>query len=100
MAAFGNVRLDRRGVGSVLKSDAVGRAIDALAEDVADNVRSQGLTVSDGSDLPVTVTPHTTDRRAASVALAHPAGIAMQAKYGALTKAASDAGLEVKGGEA
>jgi hypothetical protein len=39
----------------------------------------------------------TTDRAHAEVILAHPAGIAVQAKHGALTKAASQAGLEVKG---
>ena len=32
-----------------------------------------------------------------SVTLAHPAGLAVQAKHGALSKAAGDAGLEVGG---
>lgn len=92
------VRLDRRGVGAVLKSSGVRREVDALAETVADNVRAQGLTVSDGSELPVTVSSYTTDRAAAAVTITHAAGIAMQAKHGVLTKAAAAAGLEVKGG--
>ncbi len=93
------VRLNRPGVSAVLRSAKTRSVIDALAEKVADNVRGQGLIVTSGAALPVTVSHYTTDRAAAAVVLAHPAGIGMQAKHGALTKAAADAGLEVRGGE-
>lgn len=63
---------------------------------IADNVRAQGITVNDltpGTSyeiaLPVTVQDDGT------VTIDHPAGIAVQAKHGALTKAASAAGLRV-----
>ena len=91
------VRLDSNGIGDLLKSSAMRSAVDKAANAVAENARDQGHTVESGEALPVTVTSYTTDRAAASVALAHPAGVAMQAKYGVLTKAASDAGMEVKG---
>lgn len=97
------VRLDSRGIAALLKSAPIDAAAKAAAEAVADNVRDQGITVGDkdgGSheyDLPVKVFPHTTDRAHVVVALAHPAGLAVQAKHGALTKAAAQAGLDVKG---
>lgn len=94
------VRLNHAGVAAILKSAAAHAAVDKLAEQVADNARSQGRKVASGEDLPVEVTSYTTDRASASVTLAHPAGIAMQAKYGVLTRAAAEAGLEVKGGNA
>jgi hypothetical protein len=44
----------------------------------------------------VRVDSYETDRARAEVWLAHPSGLAVQAKHGLLTKAASEAGLEVK----
>lgn len=73
------------------------------AEAVADNVRSQGIRVGDqdgGSyevPLPVAVSMYETDRAHAVVVLEHAAGDAVQAKHGALTKAAAEAGLDVRG---
>lgn len=93
------VRLDRGGIQSLLKSGEMTALVADAAEAVASQVRSQGIRV-DGVpgdyELPVTVTEYTTDRAAASVALAHPSGIAVQAKHGALTKAASAEGLQVR----
>jgi hypothetical protein len=100
MAGF-DVKLNHSGVSAILKSSEVAAMVTAAAEEIADNVRAQGIVVGafsggDGDiELPVEVTPHTTDRARASVTLAHPAGIAVQAKHGALTKAASAAGVEV-----
>jgi hypothetical protein len=105
MARRGVVRLNSVGVAAVLRSDAMHRAVEDAAEAVADNVRAQGITVGDkdgGSHeyaLPVTVRMSTTDRAHANVTLAHPAGQAVQAKHGSLTKAAAQAGLDVKGSE-
>lgn len=93
------LKLDSGEILDVAKSSAMRREIKALAEQVADNVRSQGIMVEgEPGDiaLPVTVTEQTTDRARASVALAHPSGQAVQAKHGALTKAAAQAGLQVK----
>jgi hypothetical protein len=77
-------------------------ATKAAAEKVADGVRSQNIRVGDKDggpherDLPVKVTMSTTDRAHANVTITHPAGQAVQAKHGALTKAAAQAGLDVR----
>ena len=96
------VRLDHVGIAKLLKSSDMERAVRAKAEQVADAVRSRGYRVGGFGkgggtmDLPVRVIYRETDRARAVVALAHPAGDAVQAKHGALTKAAAQAGLEVK----
>lgn len=79
--------LDYEAVGRILK-DTVRPLVTRVAAQVAANVD-----VPDG--VPVTVRPYTTDRAAAAVTIAHPSGVAEQAKNGALTKAAAAAGLEV-----
>jgi hypothetical protein len=90
------------GVAAVLKSRGVVAATKAAAEAIAQNVRDMKITVGDKDGgkheypLPVTVKMVTTDRAHAIVALAHPAGEAVQAKHGALTKAAAQAGLSVR----
>lgn len=93
------VRLSSRGIAEIAKSREVRREVTELAERVADNVRAQGIRV-EGSPgdvaLPIEVTSYTTDRARSSVTIKHPAGQAVQAKHGALTKAAAAAGLEVK----
>lgn len=89
------VRLDRKGMAEILRSTGVRREIDATAEMIAENVRKQNRKVESGEDLPVDVVSYTTDRAAAAVRINHPSGIGMQAKYGVLTKAAAEAGLEV-----
>jgi hypothetical protein len=97
-----NVKLNHAGVAAILKSGEMAALVSGAAEEIANNVRAQGQKVGafeggEGEiDLPVTVTPYTTDRAAASVALAHPAGIAVQAKHGVLTRAAAAAGLDVR----
>lgn len=83
------ITLDHDGVGQVLRSGEVRAAVSALARTVAGNVVSH--------DRPVEVYDHVTDRAHSNVVIAHPAGMAMQAKYGTLTRAAAAAGLEVHG---
>lgn len=79
------------------------RATQEAAEAVAEAVRAQNIKVGDKDggrheyDLPVEVEMTTTDRAHAWVTLAHPSGQAVQAKHGALTKAAAQSGLDVKG---
>ena len=98
------VRLNNAGIRSLLKSGPMLLTVKKAADDVAENVRDMGIQVGDRDggprevDLPVTVRVGTTDRAHASVTLAHPAGRAVQAKHGALTKAAARAGLKVRGG--
>lgn len=97
------VKLDSRGIRAILESSAMHRATQDAAEKVADAVRAQNIKVGDKDggrhevDLPVTVEMTTTDRAHAWVTLAHPSGQAVQAKHGALTKAAGRSGLDVKG---
>lgn len=97
------IKLNHEGIAAILKSPAMVAATKAAAEAVAANVRDMNITVGDVDggkheiDLPVRVDMHTTDRAHANVSLAHPAGEAVQAKHGALTKAAAQAGLDVTG---
>lgn len=99
-----HIRLNHKGIEQILKSAPMAAAVKGAAEAIAENVRAQGIKVGDvekgpGShdvDLPVTVTMVTTDRAHGIVALAHPAGDAVQAKHGALTKAAKQVGLDVR----
>lgn len=96
------VRLDFRGVGDVLKSREMTAVVEAAGEAVASNVKAQGIRVGDRDgrprevDMPVDVQMQETDRAVAVVAINHPSGEAVQAKHGALTKAAAEAGLEVR----
>lgn len=101
--ARNRVRLNSRGIQSVLTSTLMHRAVQGVAESVADNVKAMDIRVGDrdgGSherELPVDVSVTTTDRAHARVTITHPAGAAVQAKHGALTKAAGQAGLDVRG---
>lgn len=90
-------RLDRSGLKQLLRSQQLGSEVTQLANRVAANVRAAGQKVEHGEvEIPVVVDEYTTDREAASVTLAHPAGLAVQAKHGLLTKAAAAVGLEVR----
>lgn len=83
------VTLDHDGIEEMLKSAEVAAAVHELAQQVAANVQG----VPDGAE--VVVDDYETDRAASSVTIKHAAGLALQAKYGTLTQAASAAGLEV-----
>jgi hypothetical protein len=97
------IRLNQRGIEAIAKGAEMRALVEKAAEEIARNVRAQGIKVGDRDggpleyELPVKVKVTTTDRAHASVILAHPAGIAVQAKHGALTRAAASAGLEVSG---
>ncbi|MDV6271102.1 hypothetical protein [Rhodococcus globerulus] len=82
-------KLDHEGVRQILKSPEAQAACMELAKQVAGNV-----SVRDGVD--VLVRPYNSDRAGAQVIIAHPGGLGMQAKYGALTRAAASVGLSVK----
>lgn len=100
-----DIRLNHKGIGRVLRSDEVGEAVRGAAETVASNAASAGYTVYD-IDIAgkavikpladyVRVFTYETDREAAAVTLAHPAGVGMQATHGVLTAAAVATGLDV-----
>lgn len=97
------IKPDHRGIAALLKSSEMESAVKEATEAVAENVRAMGIRVGDRdggpheTDLPVTTLMVTTDRAHGIVALAHASGDAVQAKYGALTKAAAEAGLDVSG---
>lgn len=89
------------GFAEIIKSAGVRAAVEAAANAVAGNVSGQGLVASSkayesGPEIVGVVEMSTTDRPNAHVTIKHPAGLAMQAKHGVLTKAASSAGLEVR----
>lgn len=104
------VKLDLRGMEAIAKGAQVSAAVKDAAEAVKANVEAMNIGVGDKDggaheyDLPVKVYgPDDTDdmryfdRAAARVVLAHASGEAVQAKHGALTKAAAEAGLKVRG---
>lgn len=96
------INVDHAALGRIV-SGADGRAAARrAAEKVADAARSEHITVGDlvedgvGVDIDLPVKVYGTDD-GARVVLAHPAGIAVQAKHGTLTRAASSVGLKVQG---
>lgn len=62
----------------------------------AANKIAAAVDVGSVTDAQVTVKMYETDRAHAIVAIAHPAGIAMEAKHGTLRKAAASQGFEVR----
>lgn len=85
-----SIKLDYRAIGRILREEMRG-PVDAAARDIAARVDVGSVTEAE-----VTVRPYTTDRAAAAVSIAHPAGLAIEAKHGALKKAAASVGLEVR----
>ena len=89
------VRLDRLGMSMMLKQSEVRSEVTSLAEAVGNSARAnEGVTKHSAE---IKVEHYTTDRAASAVLIKHPIGMGIQAKYGALTQAASAQGLEVKG---
>ena len=89
------VRLDRVGMSIMLKQSEVRSEVTAVAEAVGNSARSnEGVTKHEAE---IKVEHYTTDRAASAVLIKHPIGMGIQAKYGALTQAASAQGLTVKG---
>lgn len=96
------VRTNPAGLKAALTGPAMKTVLRQIADQVAGNVRSQGIKVGDVNggpdevDLPV-ISGLSNDELAGIVTLAHPAGMAVQAKHGTLTKAAAQAGLKIRG---
>ena len=85
------IDLDYDAIGQILKVTCA-RPINQIATSVAATVAGDGNLPDNAR---VTVKQFTTDRAIAVVMLSHPAAVALQAKYGVLTKAAAAEGLEV-----
>lgn len=83
------IKLDYEAIGRVL-TGTLRPVVTRAAANVA--ARAKGLV---DKDVPVRVRPYTTDRAASAVVIAHPSGVALQAKAGVLTRAAAAEGLEV-----
>lgn len=88
MAKAPGIRLDKKGIGQVLKN--YGPMATAAANEVADKIRQ------DYPDLEVDVESYTTDRGAASVMVKDEQAMELQLSDGLITKAAGMIGLEVK----
>lgn len=85
------LELDRAGIRQVLQSPEVRAMVNGAVTDIKSRVRAHlppGTTV--------TVKEYTTDRDAASITIADVRGMAWQARDGVLTRAAGEAGIEVK----
>lgn len=90
------LELDHDGIAEILKGGDMAALVAEAAQGIASTVQSSGQTVDhDRYDIPVVVDSVITDRVHYSVTLAHPAGLAVQAKHGLLTAAAAAQGLEV-----
>lgn len=87
------IELDHAGIAEVLKSGEVHAAVAHFAGLVAANVQASESVARHGA--PVRVLNTTTDRAKSLVTIAHAGGLGIEARYGVLTRAAGDAGLEV-----
>jgi len=85
------IELDYEAIGEILRV-ACRRPVNALGRAVAE---AAGGDANLPDNATVTSRGFTTDRAVAVVRLNHPEGVALQAKYGILTRAASANGLEV-----
>jgi hypothetical protein len=97
-----NLKLNEAGLREILRSPGMRRASKTAAEAIAQRIRAEGIKVGDrdgGPDeIPLPVEVHEDSEGGAKVVIAHPAGQAVQAKHGSLTKAAAQAGLKLKEG--
>lgn len=91
MAGVWEFRLDYAGVREILKGDDFRREVDRVAEGIAAYAR-----VHLPPDAPVEVRRYTTDRGAATVAIADPRAMGWQARDGVLTRGAASMGVEVR----
>lgn len=97
--ARSKIRLDSKGIAEVLRSSQVKGEVESLGRKVQAAV---GAPTASGEPIPVERRSRVADggrlsaRPAVDVSLAHPAGMAVEAKRGPLVRAAASVGLEVK----
>lgn len=85
------LELDTRGIREFLGGAEVRQMVDGATNVIAARVRARLP-----AGVPVTVRAYTTDRGAASITIADVRGMAWQARDGVLTRAAGEAGIEVR----
>ncbi|MFD6638326.1 hypothetical protein ACFWDN_21195 [Micromonospora chalcea] len=88
-----NIRLDHKGIAEILKSAGFAAAVAAKAAEVEAIVSAHQSIRR--HEMPVESEAYETDRAAHEVTIAHPGGLGVEGKYGALTQAARAVGLEV-----
>ncbi|MEV6907578.1 hypothetical protein [Amycolatopsis sp. NPDC051071] len=94
--ALEKITIDYNAVAGLLHSPEFEGVIKAAAEKVGEVARSSGHVVTSGEPLPIEVySDPDTDRVGWSVAIRHPAGLGMEARYGLLKRAAETAGLSL-----
>ena len=84
------IKLNHAAIGDILKNE-MREPTHAAAAAIAANVNVGSVTEAE-----VIVSDYTTDRAHSVVVIAHPAGLAMEAKRGTLRKAAASVDLTVK----
>lgn len=98
MTAFEGFRVNRAGVAELLNSPEFHDAVRAAAEQAGATARGADHRVTSGEPLPVEVLDDPRhDRVGVTVAVRHPAGVGMEARYGLLKRAAEANGLTVNG---
>lgn len=91
-----SIRLDHEGIAEILKSAGFAEAVADKAAEVEATVAAHGSIRR--HRMPVEREAYETDRAAEEVTIAHPGGLGVEGKYGALAWAAAAAGLEVTNG--
>ncbi|MER6665726.1 hypothetical protein ABT256_14380 [Amycolatopsis japonica] len=95
--ALERITIDYAAVAELLHSAEFEQEVRAVAEKVGEAARASGHVVTSGDPLPIEVySDPDTDRVGWSVAIRHPAGLGMEARYGLLKRAAETAGLSVE----
>lgn len=94
------VKLNHAGIAAILKSGPMAAAVQAATEQVANEARARVPMVEGipGDIAPAIETQMvTTDRAHGIVAIAHPSGLAVEAKHGLLSGSAGGSGMTVGG---
>lgn len=87
------IKLDSKGIAEILKSAGFAALVAEKAAEVEAIVSAHESVRR--HEMPVERDAYETDRAAEEVTIAHPGGLGVEAKYGALVKAAHEAGLDV-----
>ena len=97
--ALERITIDYAAVGEILRSAEFEQQVRAAAEKVGEAAHASGHVVTSGEPLPIEVYADPNhDRVGWTVAIRHPAGLGMEARYGVLKRAAETGGLSVGGG--
>lgn len=96
MAKEWKVKLDRAGVGAILKGSDARKMVDSVADTI--NTAAAANIPAQFQGARTRVDKYTTDRGAAAVVLEARRGVSIEAKYAPLRNGARAAGVKVTGG--